>query len=169
MHWHAIRRSARSPEDKEPLSPPRDTQRHEFRTSDQERLQAMSLGPPIPQGHDQTLDALPNSKLLASSLAMEPVPTDLKENDCQSSDEEDDNYFHVSVPNSTNSTIIPFAYSRALRSRLKNPKLQRHGEYDTRAYTPTFVHDCLMIPGSLANILGKVRLPLPPTSINSGD
>lgn len=67
-----------------------------------------------------------------------------------------DEFFQVSIP--TFSTgLTTFAYQRALRNRIQNPKLSRYGEYDMRAFTPTFVHDCLMLPGSLANVLSKVK------------
>lgn len=65
-------------------------------------------------------------------------------------------YFHVGIPSFSNG-LTTFAYQQALRNRISEAKLVRHAEYDTRKYTPTFIHDCLMLPGSLANILGKVR------------
>lgn len=65
-------------------------------------------------------------------------------------------YFQVGIPSFSNG-LTTFAYQQALRNRISEAKLLRHAEYDMQKYTPTFIHDCLMLPGSLANLLGKVR------------
>ncbi|KAK4546406.1 hypothetical protein LTR36_002083 [Oleoguttula mirabilis] len=80
------------------------------------------------------------------ALSVAPEPAD-------ASDDEDD-YFQVPIPTSSTGTTM-FAYQLALQNRIKNGKLVEHGEYDMRAYKPTFIHDSLMLPGSLANFLGK--------------
>lgn len=54
------------------------------------------------------------------------------------------------------SGLVTFAYKRALLNRIKAPKLKEGNIYDLSRYTPTFVHDTLMLPGSLANLIGKV-------------
>ncbi|KXT15857.1 hypothetical protein AC579_10411 [Pseudocercospora musae] len=51
--------------------------------------------------------------------------------------------------------LTTLAYERALRNRIPAAKLARRGVYDLEAYKPTFVHDILMLPGSLANLIGK--------------
>lgn len=66
-------------------------------------------------------------------------------------------YFQVGIPTFSNG-LTTFAYSQALRNRITESKLRKGGEYDVDNYTPTFVHDCLMLPGTLANLLDKVRL-----------
>jgi hypothetical protein len=67
----------------------------------------------------------------------------------------DDEFLPVSIPTSSTG-ITTLAYQRVLRNRIRSGRLARGGDYDTRAFTPTFVHDCLMLPGSLANVLSKV-------------
>ena len=52
---------------------------------------------------------------------------------------------------------ITFAYQRALANRIRSPYLEPGEKYDINAYTPTFIHDTLMLPGSLANLLNKVK------------
>ena len=53
--------------------------------------------------------------------------------------------------------LTTLAYERALRNRIPAAKLARRGVYDIEAYKPTFVHDIMMLPGSLANLIGKVK------------
>jgi hypothetical protein len=72
-------------------------------------------------------------------------------------DEDEAELLQVPVPDATTEPTV-FAYERALCNRIRYPKLSRGGEYDTRAYTPTFVHDCLMIPGTLAAVMDKVHM-----------
>lgn len=55
------------------------------------------------------------------------------------------------------SAFTTFAYKRALLNRLVDQTIQVGGKLDQKAYPPCFVHDCMMLPGSLANLLGKVR------------
>lgn len=66
-------------------------------------------------------------------------------------------YLQVGIPTFSNG-LTTFAYQQVLRNRISETKLQKHAEYDTEKYTPTFIHDCLMLPGSLANLLEKVRI-----------
>ena len=56
--------------------------------------------------------------------------------------------------------LTTFAYERALQNRVLDEKLQPRGDFDVQTFTPTFIHDCLMLPGSLANLLHKVRLAI---------
>lgn len=66
-------------------------------------------------------------------------------------------YFQIGIPTFSNG-LTTFAYQQVLRNRIPESKLRKHAEYDVESYTPTFIHDCLMLPGSLANLLEKVTL-----------
>lgn len=68
-------------------------------------------------------------------------------------------FLQVSIPMHPTNSLAPFAYQRALRNRIRDDELGPGRKYDIKAYTPIFVHDCLMVPGSLATICGKVRCP----------
>lgn len=61
--------------------------------------------------------------------------------------------WQVPIP-SRSSGLTTWAYQEALRNRALNYELALYAKYDIIAYTPTFIHDCLMLPGSLANVLG---------------
>ena len=61
----------------------------------------------------------------------------------------------VEIPDHTTGPVT-FAYQRALKNRVEEERLQKYDDLDMRAYTPTFIHECLMLPGSLASVLGKV-------------
>nr|POF13641.1 hypothetical protein CFP56_02664 [Quercus suber] len=55
--------------------------------------------------------------------------------------------------------VIPWAYQDVLQNRIHTYDLGSGAKYDIAVYSPIFIYDCLMLPGSLANILdGKVRL-----------
>lgn len=62
-----------------------------------------------------------------------------------------------SIPSEPANDLAPFAYQRALRNRIQDDELSKGRKYDIKAYMPMFVHDCLMMPGSMSNIRGKVR------------
>ncbi|KAK5129823.1 hypothetical protein LTR08_002800 [Meristemomyces frigidus] len=104
-------------------------------------------------GHDDAAD---------TKLAFRPQPTtNVVEkvtawvgDDGEQPRECEDESFHVPVPVSSDGPTT-FSYQLALRNRLPNAKLVRHGDYDTSNYKPTFVHDCMMLPGSLANLISK--------------
>lgn len=63
--------------------------------------------------------------------------------------------FDFKVPTSSIG-LTTFGYQRALKTRVNHDKLLQNGALDTHLYTPTFVHDILMLPGSLAQLIGKV-------------
>ena len=67
-------------------------------------------------------------------------------------------FLQAGIPTFSNG-LTTFSYQQALRNRISESKLQQGADYDIESYTPTFIHDCLMLPGSLANMLHKVRLP----------
>jgi len=54
-------------------------------------------------------------------------------------------------------SLATFAYQQALRCRMSHSILARGGEYNVERYTSIFVHDCLMLPGSMASLLNRVR------------
>jgi hypothetical protein len=65
------------------------------------------------------------------------------------------------MPTPASSGPTTFAYQRALLHRLPEHKLAPGSSCDIQAYTPTFIHDSLMLPGSLAHVIGKVTDPIP--------
>lgn len=67
-------------------------------------------------------------------------------------------FLDVAIPTRPTNNLAPFAYHCVLRNRIRDKDLGQGKKYDVKAYTPMFVHDCLMMPGSLANIRGKVRI-----------
>lgn len=69
----------------------------------------------------------------------------------------DHSFIQVDIPK-TPSGISTFEHERAMRNRIPRDKLDRNAIYDKHKYTPTFLHDCLVLPGSLANLIGKVCL-----------
>ncbi|TKA52885.1 hypothetical protein B0A55_12440 [Friedmanniomyces simplex] len=69
--------------------------------------------------------------------------------------EEIEEYLQICMPFSSPG-VTTFAYQQALQNRIPDGKLRANGEYDARWYKPTFIHDCLMLPGSSANLLGKI-------------
>lgn len=67
-------------------------------------------------------------------------------------------FLQVSISTHATNNLAPFAYQRAMSNRILDIELGQGRKYDAKSYTPMFVHDCLMVPGSLANVGGKVRL-----------
>lgn len=55
--------------------------------------------------------------------------------------------------------IATGAYDRILLNRIKESTLK---PYDTNEFPPIFIYDGLMLPGSLANLLGEVHEILEP-------
>nr|POE62397.1 hypothetical protein CFP56_68772 [Quercus suber] len=54
--------------------------------------------------------------------------------------------------------MTPWAYQKTLQNRIHITKFENGAEYDISTYTPIFIYDCLMLPGSLASVLeGKVK------------
>jgi hypothetical protein len=104
------------------------------------------------------LPATMNGTNTGRSVEASTVRTQDRSGESESGDDET-SFLQVQIPSiSTGPTV--FAYERALRNRIKYPKLSKGGDYDTRSYTPTFIHGCLMFPGSLANVMGKVFIPV---------
>lgn len=52
---------------------------------------------------------------------------------------------------------LTHAHQQVMANRITFDKLDPDGAFDTAKYTPVFLHDTLMLPGSLASLLGKVR------------
>lgn len=52
---------------------------------------------------------------------------------------------------------VTHAHQVAMANRIELADLEPGGIFDPALYTPVFLHDTLMLPGSLANLLGKVR------------
>lgn len=136
------------------------------RRMDEADLHELKSGPTIATSQDDAGDligefTLPHPQVEEavdmSGLSLEDQQPEAEENNNHSNlNDMDEPFLDVPIPNTTTG-LSPFAYQRALGNRIKSSKLARGGDYDKRAFTPTFVHDCLMSPGSLANILGKVN------------
>ena len=125
---------------------------------DEATLHEQQMGPALSQDKDDAPDIVGEFSLPRQSPTGPVDLSTLSIKDTRSQDTSNDmEDVFLSVPIPTYSTgITTFAYQRVLRNRIKSGKLARGSDYDTRAFTPTFVHDCLMLPGSLANVLGKV-------------
>ncbi|KAK5122103.1 hypothetical protein LTR85_004349 [Meristemomyces frigidus] len=107
----------------------------------------------VPFGNDNACDTrLPS--LHSPTIAAAGIEALQTFEDVDAASDDEDDYFQVPIPTVSTGTTT-FAYQLALQNRIKNGKLVRHGEYDMGAYKPTFIHDSLMLPGSLANFLGK--------------
>lgn len=112
----------------------------------------------IHYGHDDASDIKDGTASilspLTSSMDVLTLETPNKKNSIQPC--------KATVPIPRNSTgLVTFAYKRALLNRVKEHKLQAGGRYDLSRYTPILFHDTLMLPGSLANLIGKVLSQTP--------
>lgn len=63
---------------------------------------------------------------------------------------------HLPLPTSSPGCLT-YAQQQAMASRVPYDLLVPGGELDPARYTPVFLHDTLMLPGSLASLIGKVR------------
>ncbi|CAK1361569.1 hypothetical protein CB0940_03070 [Cercospora beticola] len=59
-------------------------------------------------------------------------------------------HFRISV---TGAPVTTFGHQRALLNRMPASRLAPGAKYDASTYKPTFVHDTLALPGSLAQLL----------------
>ena len=153
MHWRAIKQSSgRNRSNSLPFGdqahdPERPYQDHE------EALQTRHVGAPIPQGQDEACDDQPAVALSKDLIGTESVQSTISSNFST----QGESSFRVPIPITSNG-LVTFAYQRALRNRIKDIKLASDGEYDMHRYTPTFIQDCLMLPGTLASALEKVYI-----------
>ncbi|KAF2723613.1 hypothetical protein K431DRAFT_15496 [Polychaeton citri CBS 116435] len=73
-----------------------------------------------------------------------------------SDSQEDDNLQALPLPTSSTSfKLVPHAYERALANRVELDELEGDGGLSVNRYSAVFVHDIMMLPGSLANITSK--------------
>jgi hypothetical protein len=63
------------------------------------------------------------------------------------------------LPNSSPGPLT-YAHQQAMAHRVTYDRLIPGGAFNPSMYTPVFLHDTLMLPGSLASVLGKVRFHL---------
>lgn len=63
------------------------------------------------------------------------------------------NPLDIEMPNRA-SSITTIAYQNAMNNRIVEQLLCDGEKFNTNAYTPTFLHDVLMLPGSLSNLIG---------------
>lgn len=54
--------------------------------------------------------------------------------------------------------LCTYSYQQVLANRIDERLLGESQKFDITDYNPTFIHDIMMLPGSLAELLGKVRL-----------
>ena len=154
-HCHAIRHSALPHEDGRFAAYDAAHHQREVQDDGQDLLQSMEIRTPIRLGHDEAYDYISDfQRPLSLDLPGRSKP--MPETDDNRSIDTDNEFLQVHMP--TFSTgLTTFAYQRALRNRIRSDRITRHGEYDLQIYTATFFHDCLMLPGSLATVLGKVQ------------
>jgi hypothetical protein len=53
--------------------------------------------------------------------------------------------------------LLTHSHQQAMTNRIIFDQILPGGELDPALYTPAFLHDTLMLPGSLATVIGKVR------------
>lgn len=63
----------------------------------------------------------------------------------------------TSIPPGLASCNGTYTYHQALQHRIVFDRLQPGSDLDPDVYTPVFLHDTLMLPGSLAQLIGKVH------------
>jgi hypothetical protein len=62
---------------------------------------------------------------------------------------------------------LTYAHQQAMANRIIYDQILPGAHFDPAVYTPVFLHDTLMLPGSLATVIGKVRYPVSITSVSS--
>jgi hypothetical protein len=55
---------------------------------------------------------------------------------------------------------LTHAHQQAMANRIIYDQILPGAGFDPAVYTPVFLHDTLMLPGSLATVIGKVRYPV---------
>ena len=70
--------------------------------------------------------------------------------------EDEDDFLDVEMPYSSTGPTV-FGYQQALENRIGAYRLEPNSELDMNKYTPTFVHDSLMFPGTLSSLTNKVH------------
>lgn len=163
MHSHSIQMSTRSCESTaQPASvkPFQERELHDAAGKGEVpgfNSDSLACGPPAtkvrnPYGNDDAADV--------KIFLMDPSFTsELEVGLLEQKDDTDAGLRHeIPIPYETNGECT-FAYRRTLQTRIRDLKLRNHNEYDMSKYMPIFIHDLLMQPGSLANVVGDVRLP----------
>ncbi|EME47716.1 hypothetical protein DOTSEDRAFT_51059 [Dothistroma septosporum NZE10] len=74
--------------------------------------------------------------------------------DSDDSDDSVPSLHHVEMPHMVPG-LASFGYHRVLRNRITEQMISDGASYDIIKYKPTLIHDVFMLPGSLANLLGK--------------
>ncbi|KAI6801757.1 hypothetical protein KC361_g1593 [Hortaea werneckii] len=107
----------------------------------------------ISLGHDNAADVYvafgPLRQLRTMPIETPPPSTD------PSISDKDEKYVQVDMPTWSKATVTQ-AYQCALLNRIKVGNISFHGEWSTSKYKPVFIHDCIMQPRSLAQLLGKM-------------
>ncbi|KAM0722122.1 hypothetical protein Q7P37_001563 [Cladosporium fusiforme] len=108
-------------------------------------------------------DYSPPSPLISSPGASEPSSS--RSNSTSSQISLPPNKLEPDEPSPIPSPLLPLptstpgpltlAHQQAMANRIAQTDLQPSGLFDPALYTPVFLHDTLMLPGSLANLLGK--------------
>jgi hypothetical protein len=62
---------------------------------------------------------------------------------------------------------LTYAHQQAMANRIIYDQILPGAHFDPAVYTPVFLHDTLMLPGSLATVIGKVRYPVLITFVSS--
>ncbi|KAI7164595.1 hypothetical protein KC349_g585 [Hortaea werneckii] len=151
MHFQAINRSAGPFEGLENGPGKTATSKKQVRFSRDYQRDKQTVN--ISLGHDNAADVYvafgPLRQLDRMAVQTPPPSLDLSTSD------KEDKYVQVDMPTWTKATVTQ-AYQTALLNRVKIGNISFHGEWSMSKYKPVFIHDCIMQPGSLAQLLEKM-------------
>lgn len=155
MHWHAIRKPAITDHSNSLGAYDGSSEKNETIMKTRSDIpSAIERECFVPTGHDDASDAMPALERTSIINTVERAESATDDEDNEYTDEYD--FLPTAMPTASDG-LTTIAYQKALANRIDDSKLARHELYDVRTYTPTFIHDCLMLPGSLASLLGKVN------------
>lgn len=155
MDDEIIRRSSASQGSREPGCYDERPHHHKTPPDDMENVHSLAVRAAIPVGWDDALSREHEIQLGFEALEKEMHRLQQSVKDTIDQSDHEISFLDVPIPTAPTNNMTTFAHQKALRNRIKDSKFARNAEYDMRAFTPTFIHDCLMLPGSLANVLGK--------------
>ncbi|KAF2773153.1 hypothetical protein EJ03DRAFT_371586 [Teratosphaeria nubilosa] len=150
MHWHDLRHPPSTKGNPIPQLDGRDLEDQSEAAVTEDTPEPPTRECEIPYGNDDAADIkaeLPRPDIL---VYVNNEPTSAADDDG-----DDNNIFPVQIPFLTHG-LCTAGYQRALQTRLKTADIRPHGCWDTTPYKPVFIHDILMQPGSLANIIGDL-------------
>jgi hypothetical protein len=158
MHFHAIQRSERPPAFEAVQDEPDETSKADVKPKSPSSPAANRTKKVSRYGHDDAADSQIVNSISDLNIANVFPSYDSSRRTGTDTDQEDNGIaqrqLQVQMPTSSPG-LTTFAYQRALLNRISAPKLSKEGTYDLTKFTPIFIHDALMLPGSLASLLSK--------------